>query len=479
MSKILFVSDQPDRARRVLRGPGSSRFEIHESRGAGEVLMAPGKVYLGVVWHRAPRMRVPAGLEAAIRLRRDLPFLVLEPGRASAPRTGSKSSRSCFRAFLPMPVTPGLLIRFVEQEAHLMENESLLTRARGRARTSARLLSALSDVAQAANSVLEPRKVMETVMSRAQDLIPAAAWILFLVDEKQHMLSLEQATGEGLKPVRNFRIKIGQGVPGWVVQYKKPLIINDVREDRRFDARFDMLTGFRTRSILCSPLISRGRIIGVVEMMNRSRGRFDADDLAMLTTLAEPGAIALENAVLYQKASELSVTDDLTKLFNSRYLNVHLRREIKRSRRYGVPVSLIFLDLDGFKTVNDRFGHLAGSRALFEVGQVISETVREIDVISRYGGDEFTVILPQTGAPGAVIIAERMRQSIEERVFLTQMGHDVRLTASFGVATFPDHGTTKEDLIQKADQAMYRIKDKNKNGVALGLADSPALEEKL
>ena len=315
--------------------------------------------------------------------------------------------------------------------------------------------------------MLEPRKVMEIVMERAQDLIQAQAWSLLLVDDKDHTLSFEMVMGEKVDEIRNYRIKIGQGVAGWVVQYKKPLIINDVKEDRRFDARIDLLTGFKTRSILCAPLISRGRIIGAVELINKRRGPFNSEDLDMVTTLVEPGAIAIENAILYQKSAELTVTDDLTKLFNSRYLNVHLRREIKRSRRYGVPVSLIFLDLDGFKNVNDRHGHLAGSRALYEVGQIIQETVREIDVVSRYGGDEFTIILPQTGAAGAMTIAERIRCSIQERAFLADIGLGVRLTASFGVSTFPDHGQSREDLIQRADQAMYLIKERGKNGVAL------------
>jgi len=352
-----------------------------------------------------------------------------------------------------------------------MEAETRLQAARARARTFQRRLTILADIAQAANSVLEPRRVMEIVMSRAQDLIPTQAWTLFLIDEKEHVVKLELASGEDLRPVKNYRLKIGQGIAGWVVQYKKPVLINDVREDRRFDARFDMLTGFRTRSILGAPLISRGRIIGAVEMMNRRRGRFGDDDLEMLTTLVEPGAIALENAILYQRSTELTVTDDLTKLFNSRYLTVHLRREIKRSKRYGVPVSLIFLDLDGFKQINDSYGHLAGSRALYEVGQVIQDTVREIDVVSRYGGDEFTVILPQTSASGAMIIAERIRKSIADTVFLTEMSRQVKLTASFGVATFPDCGETREDLIQRADQAMYRVKGSGKNGVMMAVTE--------
>ena len=142
-----------------------------------------------------------------------------------------------------------------------------------------------------------------------------------------------------------------------------------------------------------------------------------------------------------------------------------LQNEVERSRRYGNQVSLIFLDLDGFKNVNDQHGHLAGSRALVEVGEVLRRTVRAIDVVSRFGGDEFTVILPQTGVQGATTIAERIRARIQEAVFLQDVGLEVRITASLGVATFPTHGKNKDDLIGQADRAMYLVKAKNKNAV--------------
>ncbi len=466
MPKFLLVARG---GRRVagLSGPGiASQFETVDPRQAADALVAPGRSWLGVAWHKP--QADPRLLREAMRRRKDLPFVALE---ASGTRGARGTVRRGLRARVALPVSAATLSDILSREARLMETETRLAASRARARTYQRRLTILADIAQAANSVLEPRRVMEIVMSRAQDLIPTQAWTLFLIDEKEHMVKLELAAGDDLRPVKNYRLKIGQGVAGWVVQYKKPVLIDDVREDRRFDARCDMLTGFRTRSILSAPLNSRGRNIGAVEMMNRRRGRFGDDDLAMLTTLIEPGAIALENAILYQRSTELTVTDDLTKLFNSRYLNVHLRREIMRSKRYGVPVSLIFLDLDGFKVINDSYGHLAGSRALYEVGQVIQDTVREIDVVSRYGGDEFTVILPQTGASGAMIIADRIRKSIEDTVFLTEMSREVRLTASFGVATFPDCGETREDLIQRADQAMYRVKGSGKNGVMMAVEE--------
>lgn len=332
---------------------------------------------------------------------------------------------------------------------------------------AARRLKVLSEVAKAANSVLEPRKVMEMVMGKAQALIRSEAWSLLLVDEKEQSLSFAVSKGEHASAIKDFKLQIGQGIAGWVVRYRRPVIINDVARDKRFDPSLDRITGFRTRSILCAPLISRGRIIGVVELLNKRRGRFTRVDMANLMLLVEPGAVAIENAILYKRSTELSYTDDLTQLFNGRYLNLALRREVKRARRYRTPVSIIFLDLDGFKTVNDRFGHLAGSRALVEVGRVIRGTVREIDIVSRYGGDEYTIVLPQTGPEGASIIAERIRRNIEENVFLKAMGHQVRLTASLGVASHPDHAQSREELIQKADRAMYRVKDADKNDVAL------------
>jgi diguanylate cyclase (GGDEF)-like protein len=198
-------------------------------------------------------------------------------------------------------------------------------------------------------------------------------------------------------------------------------------------------------------------------------GRFTRADLQLLMTLVEPCAIAIENALLFQRAEQLTVTDDLTKLFNSRYLNLYIGREIKRCKRHSVPLSVIFLDLDGFKSINDQYGHLAGSRTLAEVGAILATSVRESDVLARYGGDEFVVVLPETPAAGALVIAERIRRAIEEHPFLQAQGLQARISASLGIAAYPDHALTPEGLIQKADQAMYRVKEQDKNGIEVAV----------
>ncbi len=330
-------------------------------------------------------------------------------------------------------------------------------------------LAILTDIVKTANSILEPRKVIDAIMAKIQQLIPSEAWSMLMVDEERKELSFELALGEKGKDVASFRVKIGEGIAGWVAQTGKPTIVNDTSKDPRFASRFDSETHFKTRSILCAPLISRGRTIGVVQVINRLGGKFSKTDLDLLLTLVEPCAIAIENAILFQRTEQLTITDDLTKLFNSRYLNLYLSREIKRCKRHGIPLSVIFLDLDGFKGVNDQYGHLAGSRTLTEVGAILGEAVRESDILARYGGDEFVAVLPETPASGALVIAERIRKSIESQAFLKDLGLEARISASFGIASYPDHALTPEGLIQKADQAMYRVKERDKNGIEVAV----------
>jgi len=336
-------------------------------------------------------------------------------------------------------------------------------------RKTSKRLTILTDIVKTANSILEPRKVIELVMEKVQQLIPSEAWSMLMVDEEKQDLRFEVALGAKGKDISSLRLKIGEGVAGWVAQTGRPAIVNDTARDPRFAARFDLKTQFQTRSILCAPLISRGRTIGVVEILNKLGGRFTRSDLDVLMTLVEPCAIAIENAILFQRTEQLTITDDLTRLFNSRYMNVYLSREIKRCKRHGIPLSVIFLDLDGFKNINDQYGHLAGSGTLTEVGGILAQGVRESDILARYGGDEFVVVLPETPAAGALVIAERLRRAIEEHRFLEGQGFSARISASFGIAAYPDHALTPEGLIQKADQAMYRVKEREKNGIEVAV----------
>ena len=217
------------------------------------------------------------------------------------------------------------------------------------------------------------------------------------------------------------------------------------------------------------PLESRGGVIGALVAIDRVAAarepRFERATLNVVKAALEPAAIALDNAVRMQRAEALSVTDDLTQLYNSRYLAQVLRRETKRASRSGRPLSLLFIDLDGFKSINDKHGHLFGSRALVEAAGVIRDSARETDIVARFGGDEFALVLPDTGSDGAFFVGERIREKIAAWIFLKSIGLNISLTVSVGVATLPDVAASAEQLIQAADEAMYAVKDGGKNGI--------------
>ena len=223
------------------------------------------------------------------------------------------------------------------------------------------------------------------------------------------------------------------------------------------------------RSILCVPLQSRSETIGVIELLNKNSPRgFTSHDQDLIRRLAKPLAVAVKNILAFERAERLVITDDLTKLYNYRYLMKYLRAEIKRCLRYKKKVSLLFIDIDGFKRINDTFGHLVGSQALSEMGQVIRKGLRDTDVIARYGGDEFVIVLPETTLKGAVVIAERIRRTVEEFEFAAH-NLNIRLTVSLGVANTPKHTLTAEGLIKKADVAMYQAKELSRNSIKVAV----------
>lgn len=335
-------------------------------------------------------------------------------------------------------------------------------------RTKAEQLRLLSEVVRTANSMLEPEALNNFIMERVKVLVRCEAWSLLLLDETGQHLVFKEALGTKAEPLREAKLRLGEGVAGEVARTGLPLLINDVTTSPLFNPEIDILTGFTTRSILCVPLRSRGKTLGVLELMNKlSQEGFTEADLETTFLFAEMVAIALENAQLFQRVRQLSLVDDLTQLYNSRYLRNALEVEITRGRRYSYPVTVLFLDLDGFKKVNDRFGHLVGSETLRVVGGILKALVRNVDIVARYGGDEFTIILPNTDAEGSRLVAERLRVAIQDHDYKSDPGYPLALSASFGIASFPAHGDDPETLIQRADTAMYRVKESTKNALAI------------
>jgi two-component system cell cycle response regulator len=215
------------------------------------------------------------------------------------------------------------------------------------------------------------------------------------------------------------------------------------------------------------PLRNKSGLQGVIVLFNDEGAKLPTVvNQGNIHFLLEQSLLAIENADRYSIAKDLLNIDELTGLYNYRYLEIALDREIRRAERFGLNMAVIFLDVDMLKTINDTYGHLVGSRVLKEVGGVLKRSVREVDIIIRYGGDEYTIILVETGKQGAAVVAERIRQTIAEHTYVLGDNLNVRLTASLGFACYPEDTKSKMELLEMADRAMYHGKISGRNTVS-------------
>ncbi len=329
-------------------------------------------------------------------------------------------------------------------------------------------LQTFSEIGKAVTSSLDQEAILKIVMEKIRRLLHPGNWSLLLADEETGDLKFEIAVGRGSTKLKGMTIKSGEGVAGWVAREKKPLLVNDVSNDPRFSKRVDTITRYKTRSIICVPLLAKDKCLGVIELINRPKTKkFTEEDLLLLTALAGYSAIAIENANYFTQIHELTITDDLTGLYNSRHLHARLDDEIERARRFKYSLSMIFIDLDYFKNVNDEYGHMYGSKVLKEAAMLLQGSIRAIDMAFRYGGDEFIILMPKTEKKNARLVAKKLRDAVRKYVFLEEDGLNHRLTASFGVAAYPKDAKDKMTLLHMADNAMYKVKNKKRDGVAV------------
>jgi diguanylate cyclase (GGDEF)-like protein len=405
----------------------------------------------GVLWELVPGSRLDRRHLAKIARTTPLVSYSDDGGRETAELSRSLGFASHLRVPLrPLEVEHRLALVGVGDLAERLQRfQSTLRRHVYR-------VDVLASLVRETHERLEPQHVAEIVAHRAAGWIPAASWAVVLAGPGG---SAELVHARGLAPDHEPHVRdIGRQV----LRYGREYAARDLQEDERLEAPPAV-------AAIAFPLKARSATVGALVALDSRRSAHvplvTDDSRAVLQPMFDTIGLALDTAMRVQRAEELSVTDDLTQLYNSRYLNQALRRETKRATRNGRPLSVLFVDLDGFKSINDAHGHLYGSRALVEAAAVIRQCARETDFVARFGGDEFALVLPDTGSDGARAVGERVRDRIATHRFLVGEGLDLRVSASVGIATLPDAAASAEELLQAADRAMYWVKDHGKNNI--------------
>lgn len=288
--------------------------------------------------------------------------------------------------------------------------------------------------------------------------------ILYLVDSQTQNLSLFKTEKED----KNLIIKSKQGdiFDFWVVRHAIPLYIEDIKKDFRFDLEKMRAEDIRPiSSLISAPLIVENRFLGILRLDNQVSGFYTQDDLRFLATISDLGAVALENGELFQRTQDLAIHDGLTSLYTKGYFLERLKEECSRGIRHKTILSLFMLDIDYFKNYNDKFGHTAGDIVLRILSSVMVDFLRDYNpVISRFGGEEFCIILPQMDKERACNVADELREVIEKTKIVLRR-QETNITVSIGVATFPLDASDEEEVILKTDKALYTAKQEGRNRV--------------
>ena len=301
--------------------------------------------------------------------------------------------------------------------------------------------------------------MLEVVLDTAAVTLGARSGALFLLRGGSRQLHLEVA--RGYKPPSDAVLAVGQGIAGRAAATGAPVLVSD-GGPMPVEPVEPM-----AQTAVSVPLVRGDRTIGVIALYGRTTLEpFGQEDAETLSSFAGQASVAIENVLLHQETRQLSITDGLTGVWNRRYLEMTLRKEIERAQRFGRPLSVLMLDIDRFKRVNDRHGHQRGDEVLIEVTRrALGEIRSNIDVVGRYGGEEFVILLPETPAGGAKVVAEKIRAAMKDQPFVGASTEPITVTVSVGVATYPEDGSTSEELMRRADTALYRAKSAGRDRV--------------
>ncbi len=307
-------------------------------------------------------------------------------------------------------------------------------------------------------SILDTEGVIREVMRILGTVMGYSHYGVLMLDNQGNLYFRSWATKERVHPQPRAIDQARVELICKVFDHGEALRVKDVSKREDYETLDE-----NSCSLIIVPLTAHGRITGGILAEATESGVFQERDEQMLSAVARSAGLALDNAELHRRTEELTVTDELTGTYNYRYFVHKLQEEKRRAARYELPLSLIMVDIDWFKKLNDNYGHESGNAVLHSLARIIQGCVRDVDIFCRYGGEEFAIILPQTESQEALRIGERIREQVEKGPF-SGVGHEeLQVTVSVGISSFPENGKSHEELVTAADEALYRAKDEGRN----------------
>jgi len=330
-------------------------------------------------------------------------------------------------------------------------------------------------IGKALTSSLDPKEVFRRVMITIGEYFAPQYWSLLLIEERTERLKFEIVMGVNAGKLEGVFLKKGEGLAGWVCQNNQSVIVEDVRNDPRFCTRIDSILGFTTKSVICVPLLNgNNHVMGAIELINKvmpessisdtskrnhqTKG-FTIKDMVILSSIGTFAGVAIENAFLHQTVKEMAMIDSLTGLNNRHYFNEEFRLEVERVKRYQRPVCILMMDVDGLKTINDTHGHLMGDKALCAIANILKTAVRESDILARFGGDEFIMLIPMADKSVGIELSNRIQHLIDQWNKQSLIP-GMKLGLSIGVYS-GDHKEI-DDILKFADLELYETKNLRK-----------------
>ncbi|MGC9365749.1 MAG: sensor domain-containing diguanylate cyclase [bacterium] len=333
----------------------------------------------------------------------------------------------------------------------------------------------INSVTRILNSTLDIDEVLNKIVELTVDLTSAYSGSIFLLDQEGNITHQVLSKQYVSQDIQNQILKkiMSYGLAGWVYKSQEPALVNDTRKDIRWlDVKKHdnsvNVSGINKskkeiRSAICMPIIRRNIVLGIFTLHHTSPEHFTDDDLDLLKQITDQSSLSIENARLFGQVQQMAITDYLTGLYNRRLFFTLAEQEFFKSKRFQEPLSLLIMDIDHFKQVNDNYGHDCGDQVLQVVSRLMKKLIRRSDVLARYGGEEFIILMPKTELSGAYKLAERIRVQIENYEMKDKSKGSFNITVSLGVACADGHVESLPYLVTNADQALYRAKKKGRN----------------